>query len=134
MLAHEQAHLRHRHEVVLESFTALYRAVPGPLRSRTPLDAVHLLLEMVADDAARKRCGPDPLRSALQRLTDAVVPDAPAETAEERRRRLDRLDATDAWSVALTAVAGLAAIAILVLPTVILVVPWLDEAVAAWPF
>lgn len=35
VLAHEQAHLRARHDLVLESFTAAYQPVPGPLRSRT---------------------------------------------------------------------------------------------------
>jgi hypothetical protein len=155
VLAHEQAHLRHRHDVVMESFTAFYRAVPRPLRRRTPLDAVHLLLEMVADDAARKRCGPEPLRSALRSLTDAVLPgpvrsgpgsagpgsagpgsagSVPAGGADDRDRRLARLGSTDARSVPLTVLTVLAAIAILVLPTVILVVPWLDRAVAAWPF
>jgi hypothetical protein len=134
VLAHEQAHLRHRHDVVMESFTAFYRAVPRPLRRRTPLNAVHLLLEMVADDAARRRCGAEPLRSALRNLTDAVLPDAvPVGSADDRGRRLGRLSATDARSVPLTLLAGLAAIAILVLPTVILVVPWLDQAVEAWP-
>jgi hypothetical protein len=133
VLAHEQAHLRHRHDVVTESFTAFYRAVPRPLRRRTPLDAVHLLLEMVADDAARKRGGPGPLRSALERLTDAVRPDAPAGTGDDRRRRLDRLGATDTRSVAVTVAVLLAAVAVLVLPTVILVLPWLDQAFEAWP-
>ena len=133
VLAHEQAHLRHRHDLVTESFTAFYRAVPRPLRRRTPLDAVHLLLEMAADDAARKRCGPGPLRSALERLTDALRPDAPAGTGDDRRRRLDRLGATDTRSVAVSIAVLLAAVAVLVLPTVILVVPWLDHAVEAWP-
>lgn len=133
VLAHEQAHLRHRHDVVTEAFTAFYRAVPRPLRRRTSLDAVHLLLEMVADDAAGKRCGPGPLRSALERLTDAVRPDAPAGTGDDRRRRLDRLGATDTRSMAVTIAVLLAAVAVLVLPTVILVVPWLDRAVEAWP-
>jgi hypothetical protein len=135
VLAHEQTHLRHRHEVVMESFTAFYRAVPGPLRSRAPLDAVHLLLEMVADDAARRRSGAGPLRAALRRLTDAVplAEDVAADPADARRRRLDRLSDTHTRSVALTVAAVAAAACLLVLPTVILVVPWLDHAVAAWP-
>jgi hypothetical protein len=138
VLAHEQAHLRHRHDVVMESFTAFYRAVPRPLRRRTPLDTVHLLLEMVADDAARKRCGPEPLRVALRWLSDAVLsdavrPDAAAGTAGDRHRRLDRLGTTDNRSVAVTVAVTAAAIAILVLPTVILVAPWLDLALRAWP-
>jgi Zn-dependent protease with chaperone function len=128
VLRHEQAHLRHRHDVVLESFTAFYRAVPRPLRSRAPLDAVHLLLEMVADDAARRRCGPEPLRTALERLSDAVEG-----TAEDRRRRLDRLAAPGTRSVALTAIVVALAVGLLILPTVIVVVPWLGRALEAWP-
>jgi signal transduction histidine kinase len=134
VLAHEQAHLRHRHDMVMESFTAFYQAVPRPLRRRTPLDAVHLLLEMVADDAARKRCGAAPLRAALGRLTDAVTPEAPGvTTVDSRERRLDRLGPANTRSGPLTVAVLVAAAAILVLPTVILVVPWLDQALDAWP-
>ena len=131
VLDHERAHLRHRHELVMESFTAFYQAVPGPLRSRAPLDAVHLLLEMVADDAARRRTGPEPLRAALERLADAM-PLAEGAAGETRRRRLARLDMPDSRSF--TVAAGVAAAGLLVLPTVILVVPWLGRALHAWPF
>jgi bla regulator protein blaR1 len=119
---------------VMESFTAFYRAVPRPLRRRTPLAAVHLLLEMVADEAARKRCGAGPLRSALERLADEPPPDGlrPA-TVDGRTRRLDRLGPADTRSVAVSVAALVVAAAIAVLPTVILVVPWLDRAVDARP-
>lgn len=136
VIAHEQTHLRHHHELVMESFTAFYRAVPAPLRSRRPLDAVHVLLEMVADDAARRRTGAAPLRAALQRLGDAVplTEDAKADpTGDARRRRLARLATSHNRSVALNALAGTAAAGLLVLPTVMLVVPWLDRALEAWP-
>ena len=90
-----------------------------------------------ADDAARRRCGAQPLRSALAVLGDAVSPDVPDEVggsaAAERDRRLDRLAGPDKRSVSLNVGAfGLAA-GLLVLPTVILVVPWLDRALMAWP-
>ncbi|MEU7901634.1 M56 family metallopeptidase [Actinoplanes sp. NPDC049118] len=136
VIAHEQAHLRHRHDVVMESFTAFYRSVPRPLRSRAPLDAVHLLLEMVADDAARRRGGAAPLRTALALLGDAVSPDTPAEVGgaeADRRRRLDRLAGADPRSAGLAVAAATGAAGLLVLPTVILVVPWLDRALSAWP-
>ncbi|GAB1691636.1 M56 family metallopeptidase [Krasilnikovia sp. M28-CT-15] len=152
VLAHEQAHLRHRHDLVLESFTAFYRAVPGPLRSRAPLDAVHMLLEMVADDAARRRCGVAPLRVALARLSEATplrADTAPADVtplpkdaapagqpgmpAVESRRRWDRLAAPLPRPVPLAALVLVAACGLLVLPTVILVLPWLGRALAAWP-
>jgi hypothetical protein len=136
VLAHEQTHLRHRHEVVMESFTAFYRAVPRPLRSRAPLDAVHLLLEMISDDVARRRVGAEPLRAALERLTDAVplAEDARADpTGDEKGRRLARLAAPHTVSVALNVTVAVAALGLLVLPTVILVLPWLDRALEAWP-
>ncbi|WP_250037479.1 M56 family metallopeptidase [Paractinoplanes maris] len=136
VLAHEQTHLRHRHEVVMESFTAFYRAVPRPLRSRRPLDAVHLLLEMIADDVARRRVGAEPLRAALERLSDAVplAEDVKADAGGDARRwRLARLTGSHHPSVALNAVVAMAAVGLLVLPTVILVVPWLDRALEAWP-
>jgi hypothetical protein len=107
------------------------------LRSRAPLDAVHLLLEMVSDDAARRRTGPGPLRAALARLSDAVplAEEAPADPAgESRRRRLDRLDGPAPTSTGLSVLAGVAALGLLVLPTVILIVPWLGQALDAWPF
>ncbi|WP_328470057.1 M56 family metallopeptidase [Actinoplanes sp. NBC_00393] len=137
VLAHERAHLRHKHELVMESFTAFYRAVPRPLRSRAPLDAVHLLLEMVADDAARRRTGPAPLRAALARLADAVplAEEVAADPeGESRRRRLARLDGPDRSSTTLTVAATTAAVGLLVLPTVVLVVPWLGKALNTWPF
>ncbi|MEV6597792.1 M56 family metallopeptidase [Actinoplanes sp. NPDC051346] len=138
VIAHEQAHLRHRHDLVMESFTAFYRAVPRPLRSRAPLDAVHLLVEMVADDAARRRCGAEPLRTALAVLGDAVSPDAPAEARgdaeQERRRRTARLAGPDGRSLAWSALSVTLAVSLLVLPTVIIVVPWLGRALMAWPF
>lgn len=135
VLAHEQTHLRQRHELVMESFTAFYRAVPRPLRSRRPLDAVHLLLEMVADDAARRRTGPQPLRGALERLTDAVpLAEDVVPEGDSRRRRMARLAAPRRPAGALETAVMVSALALLVLPTVILVVPWLDRALDAWPF
>ncbi|NMO51581.1 M56 family metallopeptidase [Actinoplanes sp. TBRC 11911] len=136
VVAHEQVHLRHRHDVVMESFTAFYQAVPRPLRSRRPLDAVRLMLEMVSDDGARRRCGAGPLRTAIERLTDAVplTEEVAVSEGEDRRRRLDRLAVSHTPSVTLTVVSVIIAGAILVLPTVVLVVPWLDEALNYWPF
>jgi Peptidase family M48 len=136
VLVHEQAHLRHRHEVVMESFTAFYRAVPRPLRSRQPLDAVHLLLEMISDDVARRVVGAGPLRCALERLSDPVPLAEDVKTdprGDARRRRLDRLDESHTPSVALNVLAVASAVLLLVLPTVILVVPWLDRALETWP-
>lgn len=138
VLAHEQSHLRSRHDLVLESFTAVYRAVPRPLRSRTSLDAVHLLLEMLADDAARRSHGDEALRGALATMggaVDALAPAGEGRDAElERRRRLARLSpGAPGDSLLLRLATYTAAAGVLVLPTVVLVVPWLTAALPVWP-
>ncbi|GIG28073.1 M56 family metallopeptidase [Cellulomonas marina] len=146
VLAHEQAHLRARHDLVLESFTAAYQAVPRSLRSRIPLESVALLLEMVADDAARARCGPAPLASALAAMStdgDLGAQDlGPAGRAArrqvrtpqgDRRRRVGRLQRPATAERALrAAVLGLA-VAVLVLPTAFVVAPWLAQALPSLP-
>ena len=57
VLAHEQAHLDARHDLVREGFVALHQAFPIVVRSRQARDAVGLLLEMLADDRASARPG-----------------------------------------------------------------------------
>src|SRR5271154_4672214 len=78
VLAHERAHLRERHDLVLLPFTALRRAFP---KSATCADAQHsvaLLVEMLADDRAlRTRPGRE-LVSALVRFGTAGTCPAPA--------------------------------------------------------
>ncbi|GAA1499831.1 M56 family metallopeptidase [Dactylosporangium maewongense] len=136
VLTHERAHLRARHDVVMESFTAFYRAVPAPLRSRAPLDAVHLLLEALADDAARRAHGDEPVHAALRSLSGPAgdLELEPHDTDRERRWRLDRLAPGAApTDRRLAAAVYTLAAAILVLPTVLLVVPWLDTAMRHWP-
>ena len=140
VLTHERAHLRARHDLVLESFAAVHRAVPTPLRSRTAGDAVHLLLEMTADDAARRRHGDEALRGALAAMGSALTApgatsgDGGRDTERERLRRLERLSpGAPGPSRALRAGTYALAAAVLLLPTVTLVVPWLLDARAGWP-
>ncbi|MEX3770914.1 M48 family metalloprotease, partial [Mycolicibacterium fortuitum] len=61
ILTHERAHLRARHDLVLEMFTAVHAAFPRFVRSANALDAVRLLIELLADDAAVRTAGPTPL-------------------------------------------------------------------------
>ena len=78
VLAHERAHLRERHDLVLLPFTALRRAFP---RSATCTDAhrsVALLVEMLADDRALRGCPTRELVSALVRFGTADTCPAPA--------------------------------------------------------
>ena len=64
ILSHERAHLRARHDLVLEMFTAVHAAFPRFVRSARRLDAVRFLIEMLADDAAVRVAGPTPLARA----------------------------------------------------------------------
>jgi Zn-dependent protease with chaperone function len=78
VLAHERAHLRERHDLVLLPFTALRRAFPRSALCADAYRAVALLVEMLADDRAR-RCGPArELVSALVRVGTAGQGQVPA--------------------------------------------------------
>ncbi|MED7927795.1 M56 family metallopeptidase [Nonomuraea sp. LP-02] len=71
VLAHEAAHVRERHDLVLLPFAALRRALPW---SKVVADAqaqVELLIEMAADDRARRYCSPRRLATALLRFGSA---------------------------------------------------------------
>jgi hypothetical protein len=78
VLAHERAHLRERHDLVLLPFTALRRAFPRSATCTGAHRAVALLVEMLADDhALRARPGRE-LVSALVRFGTAGTCPAPA--------------------------------------------------------
>lgn len=130
VLAHERAHLRARHDLVLEAFTVLQEAFPAVVTSRHALDEVHLLVEVLADRAARKRHGARALVAAFSALTAAgaaPVPDsALAAHGTGLRARVDLLldDRPHRWQAAAVLVA---AAAVLVLPTVLVVLPWLTD-------
>ncbi len=127
ILSHERAHLRARHDLVLEMFTAVHAAFPRFVRSGNALDAVRLLIEMLADDAAVRAAGPTPLARALVACAAGRTPSgalaAGGPTTVLRVRRL----AGEPNSRALAATAYLAAAAVLVVPTLALAVPWLTE-------
>jgi len=127
ILTHERAHLRARHDLVLEMFTAVHAAFPRFVRSGNALDAVRLLVEMLADDAAVRAAGPTPLARALVACAAGRTPSgalaAGGPTTLLRVRRL----AGQPNSRALAASAYLVAAAVLVVPTLALAVPWLTE-------
>ncbi|GFG75970.1 M56 family metallopeptidase [Mycobacterium botniense] len=127
ILSHERAHLRARHDLVLEAFTAVHAAFPRLVRSASALDAVQLLVELLADDAAVRAAGRAPLARALVTCASGAAPSgalaAGGPTTLLRVRRL----AGRGNSVLLSAAAYLAAAAVLVVPTVALAVPWLVE-------
>ncbi|HZN78747.1 MAG TPA: M56 family metallopeptidase [Mycobacterium sp.] len=127
ILSHERAHLRARHDLVLEMFTAVHAAFPRFVRSGNALDAVRLLIEMLADDAAVRAAGPTPLARALVACAAGRTPSGAlavgGPTTVLRVRRLGGRPNSRAFA----ATAYLAAAAVLVVPTLALAVPWLTE-------
>ena len=127
ILTHERAHLRARHDLVLEAFTAVHAAFPRLVRSASALGAVRLLVELLADDAAVRAAGRAPLARALVACASGRTPSgALAAGGTGTVLRVRRL-AGRGNSLALSAAAYLAAAAVFVAPTVALAVPWLTE-------
>lgn len=127
ILRHERAHLRARHDLVLESFVAVHTAFPRLVRSGSALAAVRLLVELLADDAAVRSVGPTPVARALVACAAARTPAgamaAGGPTTVIRVRRLSGPPNSALLSLA----AYLAAVAVLVVPTIAVAVPWLTE-------
>jgi Zn-dependent protease with chaperone function len=65
VIAHESAHLSQRHDLVVLPFVAWQAALPFLPSARTARAAVALLVEAMADDAARIRLGDRWLAEAL---------------------------------------------------------------------
>lgn len=127
ILRHERAHLRARHDLVLEAFTAAHAAFPRFVRSASALDAAQLLVELLADDAAVRKAGRAPLARALVTCASAPAPSgAMSAGGPSTVLRVRRLSGRGN-SRLLAAGAYLAAAAVLVVPTVALAVPWLTE-------
>jgi Zn-dependent protease with chaperone function len=127
ILTHERAHLRARHDLVLEAFTAVHAAFPRLVRSSNALGAVQLLVELLADDAAVRAAGRTPLARALVACAAGRAPSgALAAGGPSTVVRVRRLSGRGN-SPMLSAAAYLAAAAVLVVPTVALAVPWLTE-------
>ena len=78
VLAHERAHLRERHDLVLLPFTALRRAFPRSATCTEAQRCVALLVEMLADDRALRGGPARELVSALVRFGTAGTCPAPA--------------------------------------------------------
>ncbi|MBF4161711.1 M56 family metallopeptidase [Nocardioides acrostichi] len=125
VLAHERAHLRARHDLVLEAFTVLHQAFPAVVSSSAALEQVRLLVEMLADDDARRRTGAKPLGRALATVAagpeqlGALAAGGFAVVARVERLRDDRSHRV----LAATLYAGAAAV--LAVPTVLVALPWL---------
>lgn len=128
VLEHERAHVRTRHDLVLEAFGILHRAFPRPLRTDAPLRQSQVLVELMADDSARKVAGDGALARAIVALAGGVTPAGALGAGSDALVRLERLrdDPRDRrWSTALSL--AISAV-VLVAPTVLLAVPWMLHA------
>ncbi|WP_156690113.1 M56 family metallopeptidase [Mycobacterium sp. Marseille-P9652] len=127
ILTHERAHLRARHDLVLEAFTAVHAAFPRLVRSSNALRAVQLLVELLADDAAVRAAGRTPLARALVACAAGRAPSgALAVGGPSTVVRVRRLGGRGN-SLLLATAAYATAAAVFVIPTVALAVPWLTE-------
>ena len=74
VVVHERAHLNQRHDLVVLPFVAWQAALPFLPGARTARAAVALLVEALADDAARTQVGSQPLGEALRAVSMAGGP------------------------------------------------------------
>jgi Zn-dependent protease with chaperone function len=130
VLAHERAHVRARHDLVLIPFTSLGRAFP---RSRVIAQAyrtVALLVEMMADDHALRVRGllPRELATALLRFGTAGSDGAPAGAlavaeGELTARVIRLLTPPPPLPKAIQAAVVIGSVALVALPLMLLVIP-----------
>ncbi|AWB92826.1 M56 family metallopeptidase [Aeromicrobium chenweiae] len=129
VLEHERAHVRRRHDLVLESFTVLHRAFPRFLRTDAPLVQSQVMVELLADDAARKSCGEASVARALVALAGAPTPAGALGSGGSASVRMTRLLDPDPRNAPASGLAYLISVVVLVAPTVLLAVPWMAHAI-----
>lgn len=126
VLAHERAHLRARHDLVLEAFSVLHRAFPRWVSSASALQEVRMLVEVLADRVAARDAGAQPLARALVGLAGAPSPSAGLAATGSASELADRIDLLGASPRPVQAVlVSLVAVGLVVLPTAFVVAPWL---------
>ena len=128
MLEHERAHVRNRHDLVLEAFTVLHRAFPRVLRTDAPLVQSQILVELLADDAARKAHGDASVAGASMALAGAPTPAGALGLGGAAVVRMERLRDPEPDHLAAAVSAYLISAIVLVAPTVLLAIPWMAHA------
>lgn len=122
VVEHESAHVRARHDLVLDTFTALHRAFPIVVRSEIPAAQCRLLVEMLADDVARRRAGALPLARALVALAGAPKPSwALGAAGVGTVERISRLSTDTGTHRVLSAAVYLLAAGLVIFPVAIMV-------------
>ncbi len=129
VLAHERAHVRERHDLVLLPFTALSRAFPWAASVHRARATVALLIEMLADDHALRHRPARELITALIRVGAAGAPGAPAATLavtgeNAMTARVERLLApAPGLSVPARALVAVACAGLVLVPSALLLLP-----------
>lgn len=116
VLAHEHAHLRQRHDLVLELFTVMHEAVPAQIRAPAALDEVHLLAEILADRAAVRSRDTDETTLARSLVSMATA----GARAGQVKVRLKALATPAASPLLRAAILLLAAAALLLAPALVI--------------
>jgi Zn-dependent protease with chaperone function len=133
VLAHERAHVRERHDLVLLPFIALLSVLSWCQAARAAHRAVALLVEMHADDRARSQRPARELATALLRVGAAGGCQAPSgalavaepETAGEVAQRVTRLlRPASSLPVAALVLVGAAAALAVTAPVAVLFMPF----------
>ena len=124
VLGHERSHLRARHDLVLEAFTALHLAFPRWVASAAARREVEVLVEVLADRAACRNGDRRALVSALVTLAGSPAPAGSLGSTGALAARVEVLRDTRTHPWQAVAVSVLA-IALLALPTLLVVLPWL---------
>jgi Zn-dependent protease with chaperone function len=128
VLAHERAHIRERHDLVLLPFTALSRAFPWAASVHRARATVALLIEMLADDHALRHRPARELVTALIRVGAAgtLAPAATLAVTGEHAMtaRVERLLApAPGLSVPARALVAVACAGLVLVPSALLLLP-----------
>ena len=125
VLAHEDAHVVQRHDLVVLPFAAFGTTFPRLRPVRTASEQVALLVEMLADDRAARLHPPEVLARALYKVGTASVPSgglgATADGVLLRAQRLVSPPPALRWAELAAVAAGAAAV--LALPALGLLLP-----------
>jgi Zn-dependent protease with chaperone function len=132
VLAHERAHLRGRHHLVVAAAAALQRAFPRVPAFRDAHRELARLVEMLADDVAARRNDRVTIATALVRLAEASTPvaalGAGGNTSLARVRRL--VAPAQPLGTARSILAAVAAAALLATPVAVVAAPAVLAAAA----
>lgn len=123
VLAHERAHLRERHDLVVLPFVAWGATAPFVRGMVCAQVAVAALIEMRADDVAACRVAPAQLTGALRSMGSAAPAAALSSFTAALDHRLERISTPPPpLPLALTVLVRLVAFALVALPTALLII------------